>query len=61
MKIIKINIQTLNQSKWQKKQFDWLWMCIVYLGFNDDIKLYFVKKVERGTVYLALMIYEEIY
>ena len=34
---------------------------LVYVGFNDGMKLYFVKKVDRGVVYVAGMIYEEIY
>jgi hypothetical protein len=34
---------------------------LVYVGFNDGMKLYFVKKVDRGIVYVAGMIYEEIY
>jgi len=34
---------------------------LVYVGFNDGMKLYFVKKDDRGIVYVAGMIYEEIY
>ena len=34
---------------------------LVYVGFNDALKLYFVKKDDRGVVYVAGMIYEEIY
>ena len=34
---------------------------LVYVGFNDSLKLYFVKKDDRGVVYIAGMIYEEIY
>ena len=34
---------------------------LVYIGLNDGLKLYFVKKDDRGVVYIAGMIYEEIY
>ena len=34
---------------------------LVYVGFNDGMKLYFVEKVGRGVVYVAGNIYEEIY
>ena len=35
---------------------------LVYVGFNDGMKLYFVEKVEKyGVVYVAGMIYEEMY
>ena len=45
------------------KQRDWIqFECVlVYVGFNDGMKLYFVKKIERGAVYVAGFIYEEIY
>ncbi len=45
------------------KQRDWIqFECVlVYVGFNDGMKLYFVEKVERGIYYAAGMIYEEIY
>ena len=45
------------------KQRDWIqFECVlVYVGFNDGMKLYFVEKVERGVVYVAGIIYEEIY
>ena len=45
------------------KQRDWIqFECVlVYVGFNDGMKLYFVKKDDRGVVYVAGMIYEEIY
>ena len=45
------------------KQSNWIeYECVlVYVGFNDGMKLYFVKTVERGAVYVAGMIYEEIY
>ena len=45
------------------KQRNWThFKCVlVYVGFNDGMKLYFVKKVERGVVYVAGIIYEEIY
>ena len=45
------------------KQRDWThFKCVlVYVGFNNDMKLYFVEKVGRGVVYVAGNIYEEIY
>ena len=45
------------------KQSNWVdYKCVlVYVGFNDGMKLYFVNKVDRGVVYVAGMIYEEIY
>ena len=45
------------------KQSNWVdYKCVlVYVGFNDGMKLYFVEKVERGIFYAAGMIYEEIY
>jgi len=45
------------------KQSDWVdYKCVlVYVGFNDGMKLYFVEKVGRGSAYLAGIIYEEIY
>jgi len=45
------------------KQSNWVdYKCVlVYVGFNDGMKLYFVAKVGRGSVYVAGMIYEEIY
>ena len=45
------------------KQSNWVdYECVlVYVGFNDGMKLYFVEKVERGVVYVAGIIYEEIY
>ena len=45
------------------KQRNWIqFKCVlVYVGFNDGMKLFFVKKVDRGDVYLAGKIYEEIY
>ena len=45
------------------KQSNWVdYKCVlVYVGFNDGMKLYFVKKVDRGVVYVAGIIYEEIY
>ena len=44
------------------KQSNWVdYECVlVYVGFNDGMKLYFVKKVDRGVVYVAGIIYEEI-
>ena len=45
------------------KQSNWVdYKCVlVYVGFNDGMKLYFVEKVGRGSVYIAGTIYEEIY
>ena len=45
------------------KQSNWVdYKCVlVYVGFNDGMKLYFVEKVERGFVYVAGIIYEEIH
>ena len=45
------------------KQRDWMqFECVlVYVGFNNGMKLYFVEKVERDIIYVAGMIYEEIY
>ena len=45
------------------KQSNWVdYKCVlVYVGFNDGMKLYFVEKVGKGVVYVAGMIYEEIY
>ena len=34
---------------------------LVYVGFNDGMKLYFVEKIGRGSAYIAGTIYEEIY
>jgi len=45
------------------KQSNWVdYKCVlVYVGFNDGMKLYFVEKVGRGSAYIAGTIYEEIY
>ena len=45
------------------KQRDWIqFECVLlYVGFNDGMKLYFVEKVESGILYAAGMIFEEIY
>ena len=45
------------------KQSNWVdYKCVlVYVGFNDGMKLYFVEKVGRGSAYVAGIIYEEIY
>lgn len=45
------------------KQSNWIqFECVlVYVGFNNGMKLYFVEKVERGAIYVAGIIYEEIY
>lgn len=61
---------TTYRGKWKTinnqicyKQRDWIqFECVlVYAGFNDGMKLYFVEKVESGILYAAGMIYEEIY
>jgi hypothetical protein len=61
---------TTYRGKWKTinnqicyKQRDWIqFECVlVYVGFNDGMKLYFVEKVESGIFYAAGMIYEEIY
>ena len=61
---------TTYRGKWKTinnticyKQRDWIqFECVlVYVGFNDGMKLYFVEKVESGIFYSAGMIYEEIY
>jgi len=60
---------TTYRGKWKTinnqicyKQRDWTqFECVlVYVGFNDDMKLYFVEKVERVAIYVAGIIYEEI-
>jgi len=45
------------------KQRDWIeFECVlVYVGFNEGMKLYFVEKVDKVFVYAPGMIYEEIY
>ena len=45
------------------KQSNWVdYKCVlVYVGFNNGMKLYFVEKLETGVVYVAGIIYEEIY
>ena len=45
------------------KQSNWVdYKCVlVYVGFNDGMKLYFVEKLGRGSTYVAGIIYEEIY
>ena len=61
---------TTYKGKWKTvnnqicyKQRDWIeFECVlVYVGFNDGMKLYFVEKVDVLFVYVAGMIYEEIY
>ena len=61
---------TTYRGKWKTinnqicyKQRDWIqFECVlVYVGFNGGMKLYFVEKVERVFVYVAGIIYEEIY
>ena len=44
------------------KQSNWLdFKCaLVYVGFNDGMKLYFVEKVGADSTYVAGIIYEEI-
>ena len=61
---------TTYRGKWKTinnticyRQSDWIeFECVlVYVGFNDGMKLYFVEKVDVAFVYVAGMIYEEIY
>ena len=61
---------TTYKGKWKTvnnqicyKQRDWTqFECVlVYVGFSDGMKLYFVEKVERVFIYVAGIIYEEIY
>jgi len=61
---------TTYKGKWKTinnqicyKQSNWVeYKCVlVYVGFNDGMKLYFVEKDGRGVVYVAGIIYEEIY
>ena len=44
------------------KQSNWIdFKCaLVYVGFNDGMKLYFVEKVGLGSNYVAGIIYEEV-
>ena len=60
---------TTYRGKWKTinnqicyKQGNWAeYECVlVYVGFDDGMKLYFVEKVDRGIIYVAGMIYEEI-
>ena len=61
---------TTYRGKWKTinnqicyKQSNWIqFECVlVYVGFNGGMKLYFVEKVDRGAIYVAGIIYEEIY
>ena len=61
---------TTYRGKWKTinnqicyKQRDWIqFECVLeYVGFNVGMKLYFVEKVDILFVYVAGMIYEEIY
>ena len=61
---------TTYRGKWKTinnticyRQSDWIeFECVlVYVGFNGGMKLYFVEKVDILFVYVAGMIYEEIY
>ena len=60
---------TTYRGKWKTinnqicyKQSNWIqFECVlVYVGFNGGMKLYFVEKVDRGAIYVAGIIYEEI-
>ena len=61
-KIYRGKWKTLNNEMCYK-QSNWVdYKCVlVYVGFNDGMKLYFVEKVEKGAIYVAGIIYEEIY
>ena len=50
-----------NEICYKQSNWDDYKCALVYIGFNNGMKLYFVKKVDRGIVYVAGMIYEEIY
>jgi len=61
---------TTYRGKWKTinnticyKQRDWIqFECVlVYVGFKESMKLYFVEKVDNVFVYVPGMIYEEIY
>jgi len=61
---------TTYKGKWKTinnqicyKQSNWVeYKCVlVYVGFNDGMKLYFVEKIEKSYIYVAGIIYEEIY
>ena len=55
-------LKTLNNDICYKQRNWTHFKCVlVYVGFNDGMKLYFVEKVESGIFYAAGMIYEEIY
>ena len=54
--------KTINNQICYKQRDQIQFECVlVYVGFNDGMKLYFVEKVESGIFYAAGMIYEEIY
>jgi len=55
-KVIKNNQICYKQKNWADYE-----CVLVYVGLNNGMKLYFVEKVQRGIVYIAGMIYEEIY
>ena len=50
-----------NQICYRQRDWNEFECVLVYVGFNDGMKLYFVKKVDKVFVYVAGIIYEEIY
>ena len=50
-----------NEICYKQSNWDDYKCVLVYVGFNDGMKLYFVEKIERGAVYVVGIIYEEIY
>ena len=50
-----------NKICYKQSNWDYYKCVLVYVGFNDGMKLYFVEKIERGAVYVVGIIYEEIY
>ena len=50
-----------NEICYKQSNWDDYKCALLYVGFNDGMKLYFVEKIGRGAVYVAGIIYEEIY
>jgi len=49
-----------NQICYKQRDWNQFKCALVYVGFNDGMKLYFVERVNRGAIYVAGIIYEEI-
>ena len=47
-----------NKICYKQSNWDDYKCALVYVGFNDGMKLYFVEKIERGAVYVVGIIYE---